>query len=268
MKNINNINNTNNLNNSVSLKNADLMICLGAHKNVVARSFLYTNKNEGLQRRSMKVEDNYDDNTLMYSIISDTLDNCCELDDAKNILIIVPTGIAIKMLEIRKVITSNPSYACDQIISLVVKDWMKRDQPSLAEEIADATKSYYKIIKEGKVNISFFKRHTLDWWELDAKQCAENQIQNGDLLYFEKGVEVETGITSPDNSYLDGEYHVTTRSFMDHNGREMSRYYVARDTATKFVSLKNARRLNEIVNEVLPGEIDYSEEKVIDAEWK
>lgn len=86
-------------------------------------------------------------------------------------------------------------------------------------------------------------------------------------MHFEKGVEVETGITSPDNSYLDGEYHVMTRSFIDHNEREMSRYYVARNTA-KFVSLKNARRLNEIVNEVLPGEIDYSEAKVIDAEWK
>lgn len=265
MKNINNINNTNNLNNSVSLRNADLMICLGAHKNIVARSFVYTNKNEGLQRRSTKIDGNYDDNTLLYSIVSDTLDNCCELD-VKNILIIVPTGIAIKMLEIRKVITSNPSYTCDQIISLVVKDWMKRDQPSLAEQIAEVTKSYYKIIKEGKVNISFFKRHTLDWWELNTEKCAENQIQNGDLLHFEKGVEVETGITSPDNSYLDGEYHVVMRSFMDHNEKEVSRYYVARNT-TNYIRLNNARRLNEVVNEVLPREIDYSEAKVIDAEW-
>ena len=84
---------------------------------------------------------------------------------------------------------------------------------------------------------------------VDADACDSAEIVNGQKLVFEKGVNQDFGITSRDNSMLDGEYEIHVSTFTTRNGQK-SRYFVDRYDMENPSDSPRDRRL-EILNKVL-----------------
>lgn len=203
-----------------------------------------------------------DDKASTIALIAYTIKQLLE-ENIPSAMIIVPTDVAVRCLEIRSKILKQPGASPDEIKAEVIKSWMKKQQlTEMIDAISDLVDVFYTMINTPGVDYGIMKRHTLTMWELNQKTCQENGINDGDELSFHDGVDEEFGIESADTKYLNGTFKVTTRSYTNiETGEITHRYYVERSGNS--IRLNNAKLLVSVMNDRLPQEQDLSEAQIV-----
>lgn len=203
-----------------------------------------------------------DDKASTMALIAYTIKQLLEMHETSAMLI-VPTDIAVRCLEIRSKILKSPNASPETIKAEVIKNWMKaQNREELIDAISDLVDIFHKMINTPNVDYGIMKRHTLTMWELNQKTCQENNIKENDELTFHDGVDEEFGIESVDTKYLNGTFKVKTTAYSNiETGEITHRYYVERSGNS--VRLNNAKVLCNLVRERLPQEQDVSEAKIV-----
>ena len=195
-----------------------------------------------------------DKETFILGITAYTMSQIVEAKESSAVFIL-PTNVAIRFLQMNKVLRNDPAATADDLKNAIVQDWMiEQGRTQLITALEEMCNLYVELYRNPQVNYGVMKRHTLDKWELDASQCLENGIKEGQELTFEHGMDTEFGIQCRDTRMLKGEFTVSVDSYENQNtGETQYRFYVPRRGSGFKLSV--ARKLVEVCQENLPQPI-------------
>lgn len=234
--------------NNATLNNSQVLFYIGARGKSVYRASVRPQKADSLRVFGFDDVDGGAE-TLALAMLAKTIEDVTK--HPTSAFITAPDSALYRVFEARKIINQDPDAPVEDVLDGLVKPWMmKEGNEAIKEATQDMGAAVYEWLhSDANVAIGFQPSHMTRSFELDADACDSAEIVNGQKLVFEKGVNQDFGITSRDNSMLDGEYEVHVSTFTTRNGQK-SRYFVDRYDMENPSDSPRDRRL-EILNKVL-----------------
>lgn len=243
----------NNSNNFKSQFNVPMLVLIASRQGTSVRTMITDMNVKGVIRN--KVETNFSDEVCGLNFIAVSIQQFVSLNK-ETLTVIADRNVIMRCWQMRKVLKANPSYSPEQLQNAVVRDWMNKDLVDTLGILAES------MISSKDKWINFVVRRTLTEFMLDADECFQHQVQDGDVLDFEDSVDKKFGIHCTDNSFLNGKHTVKVVTTKDREGNEYINYYVARSGNNHYLNI--ARKMNEATIELLPKVAEDVELEIID----
>ena len=198
----------------------------------------------------IKVKKSIVNSDLPYSVkamlgVSTLLEQMSNADVKGRVSVIVPEVIFPRMLQATKLVYDNKD-----LVQYMTLAWMDHDEHKEAWYFAinAFAQAFLKVTIHG-IKVNWVNARKLAMWQIEGNV---QDLEDGDLLIFNKGVCEEYGITCHENELLSGPKTVHT------NG---DKYYVWRDITTNYYGepnvagtfVLNARRLIKEAKKLLPA---------------